>query len=75
MVMLIRTDAKGAMRVGEVIRKSIEAMGLAMGFEPGLVTASVGVVGYDPERPGTDVLEEADKALYRAKAQGGNVVA
>jgi len=74
-VMLIRTDAKGAMRVGEVIRKSIEAMGLAMGFEPGLVTASVGVVGYDPERPGTDVLEEADKALYRAKAQGGNVVA
>jgi len=74
-VMLVRTDAKGAMRVGEAIRKSIEAMGLAMGFEPGLVTASVGVAGYDPERPGSDVLEEADKALYRAKAQGGNRVA
>lgn len=74
-VMLIRTDRKGALRVGEVIRKSIEAMGLAMGFEERMVTASVGVAGYEPGRPGVDVLEEADKALYRAKAAGGNAVA
>jgi diguanylate cyclase (GGDEF)-like protein len=74
-VMLIRTDATGAMRVGEVIRKSIEAAGVALGFEPGVVTASVGVAGYDPGRGGTDVLDDADKALYRAKAKGGNAVA
>ncbi len=74
-VMLIRTNGSGAHRVGEVIRKSIEAMGLALGFEPGVVTASVGVAGYDPAAPGSDVLEEADKALYRAKAAGGNAVA
>ncbi len=74
-VMLIRTSGQGARRVGEVIRKSIEAMGLALGFEPGVVTASVGVAGYDPKAGGGDVLEEADKALYRAKAAGGNTVA
>lgn len=74
-VMLIRTDAAGATRVGEVIRKSIEATGLTLGFEPGMVTASVGVAGYDPERGGNDVLQDADKALYRAKALGGNAVA
>ncbi len=74
-VILVRTDSKGAARVGEVLRKAIEAMGLALGFEPGEVTASIGVAGYDPEKPQPALLEEADKALYRAKAQGGNAVA
>ena len=37
--------------------------------------ASVGAVSYDPRSryPG-DVLETADRALYRAKAAGGNRV-
>jgi len=73
-VILVRTDARGARRVGEVIRKSIEAMGVAMGFEPGVVTVSVGVAGYDPAEPETDVLDVADRALYRAKSAGGNAV-
>ncbi len=74
-VILVRTDGRGARRVGEVIRRAIEAMGVAMGFEPGVVTASVGVAGYDPAEPETDVLDLADKALYRAKSEGGNAVA
>jgi diguanylate cyclase (GGDEF)-like protein len=74
-VMLIRTDAAGGRRVGEAIRKSIEAAGLALGFEEGVVTASVGVASHDPRRSGTDVLEDADRALYHAKASGGNAVA
>jgi diguanylate cyclase (GGDEF)-like protein len=74
-LMLVGTDANGAHRVGEQIRRSIEAMGLAMGFEPGLVTASVGVSGHDPSVADGNVLENADQALYRAKAAGGNTVA
>lgn len=73
---LVRTDIAGARRVGEVIRKTIEALGRAMGYELGVVTVSVGVTGFDPRKPQVpDVLEEADKALYRAKAAGGNAVA
>jgi diguanylate cyclase (GGDEF)-like protein len=73
-ILLVGTDAGGARRAGEQIRKSIEVMGLGLGFEPGVVTASVGVAGHDPTVKGSNVLEEADRALYRAKAAGGNAV-
>jgi len=73
-VLLVGTDAGGARRAGEQVRRSIEAMGLALGFEPGVVTVSVGVAGHDPSVREANVLEEADRALYRAKAAGGNAV-
>lgn len=73
-LILVRTDEVGGRRVGEVVRSSIEAMGVAMGYGPGVVTVSVGVASYDPERPELDVVEAADRALYRAKAAGGNRV-
>jgi diguanylate cyclase (GGDEF)-like protein len=72
-VLLVRTDGSGAMRVGEVIRERVEAVGRALGYAPGTITASIGVAECDPESAnGTDVLERADRALYRAKALGGN---
>lgn len=72
-VVLVRTDTHGAKRVGEVIRERVEWVGRALGYEPGAITASIGVAEYDPHLPETgDVLERADRALYRAKAAGGN---
>lgn len=75
-VVLVRTDSLGATRVAEVIRKRIEGVGRGMGYSQGAITASVGVAEFDPALGnGADVLERADKALYRAKGQGGNCVA
>jgi diguanylate cyclase (GGDEF)-like protein len=67
-VVLVRTGPVGAMKVAEAIRSAIQAR------EHGS-TVSVGVAAHDPQKTlKPDVLEAADKALYRAKAQGGNAV-
>jgi diguanylate cyclase (GGDEF)-like protein len=72
-VLLVRTDVAGALRVAEVIRDRIGAVGRALGYDAGFVTASIGVAECDPRHAtGGDVLERADRALYRAKAAGGN---
>lgn len=74
-LVLVRTDLDGARRVGEVLRQSVEAVGREGGFEEGVITASVGVAAYDPAAGIlADVLEMADKWLYRAKEAGGNRV-
>jgi diguanylate cyclase (GGDEF)-like protein len=75
-VILTRTDLQGGARVAEAIRAGIEGVGRRMGYPPGLVTVSVGLVEFDPQQPETgDLLVAADRALYRAKAAGRNVVA
>jgi diguanylate cyclase (GGDEF)-like protein len=74
-VILVRTNAVGGRRVAEVVRRAIEALGGNLGFAKGEVTVSVGVAGYESAHQEQDVLEAADRALYRAKAGGGNAVA
>jgi diguanylate cyclase (GGDEF)-like protein len=72
-VVLIGTNTEGARRVAEEVRRAVEVAGRESGFPDGLVTMSVGVTGFEPgvgAEP--DVLEAADRALYRAKAAGGN---
>ena len=74
-VILNRTDLAGASRVAEAIRAGIEGMGRRLGYEVGLVTASIGVAEYDARRPPLeDLLIVADRALYQAKSAGRNVV-
>ena len=74
-VVLVGTGPEGVKHVSEVVRESVEAVGRALGYTDGLVAVSVGAVGYDPRAGGPlDVLDAADKALYRAKAGGGNQV-
>lgn len=75
-VILTRTDLGGANRVAEAIRAGIEGVGRRLGYPAGLVTASIGVAGYDVRRPHEgDLLVAADRALYQAKSAGRNVVA
>ena len=74
-VILTRTDQPGATRVAEALRSGVERVGRHLGHEPGLVTVSIGIAEYDPASPGTgDLLDEADRAMYRAKAAGRNMV-
>lgn len=74
-VILTRTDLGGAERVAEALRTGVEKVGQRLGYPEGTVTVSVGIAEYDPDRPSTgDLLVNADRALYRAKAMGRNTV-
>ena len=75
-VILTRTDLQGGMRVAEALRAGIEGIGRRLGYQAGLVTVSIGLAEFDPRQPeSADLLVVADRALYRAKAAGRNVVA
>lgn len=74
-VVLGGTGREGVLHVGELVRASVERVSRSLGLNERAVTASIGAVSYDPvtRRP-DDPLEVADRALYRAKAEGGNRV-
>ena len=75
-VILTRTDLLGGARVAEALRAGIEGIGRRLGYPAGLVTVSIGLAEFDPHQPETaDLLVAADRALYKAKAAGRNVVA
>src|SRR5438067_3080155 len=77
LMVLVHTGVEGARVVADKVRTGVEVMGRDLGYPEGLVTVSIGVAelapGRGPERE--DVLVEADRALYRAKAMGRNQVA
>jgi diguanylate cyclase (GGDEF)-like protein len=74
-VVLVGTDREGVVHVAELVRSSVERVSRSLGYAEQRVTASVGAVSYDPgSGMPEDVLETADRALYRAKAAGGNRV-
>ncbi len=62
--------------MAEALRAGIEGIGRRLGYPAGLVTVSIGVAEFDPQRAAeVDLLVSADRALYRAKAAGRNAVA
>ena len=74
-VILTRTELNGAERVAEALRIGVEKAGRRLGYPPQAVTVSVGIAEFDPSQPSTgDLLVNADRALYRAKAAGRNMV-
>ncbi|MCL5957846.1 MAG: diguanylate cyclase [Chloroflexi bacterium] len=73
-VLLPRTDAEHALLIAERIRTSIEASSRKLGPSVGpLLTVSLGVASF-PKDAGTEneLIDRADKALYKAKALGKN---
>jgi diguanylate cyclase (GGDEF)-like protein len=79
LVLLPGAAAPEAMRAGERLRAQIAASPIALpDGAPREVTISVGVVATDGRCPAAfdldRLLDAADKALYRAKAEGRNAV-
>lgn len=75
-VLLTRTDRAGALRVADAVRERVEQAGERLGFAAGQITVSIGVAEYNPDAPGEGpLLEQADRALYLAKAAGRNAIA
>lgn len=74
-VLLMATDAKGALGVAENIRTNVQGLGIEYdeGVASGVLTISIGVasLGGDDLNE-VDLPEQADKALYAAKKQGRN---
>jgi len=74
-IVLVGTGRDGAVVVGEKVCGAVQEIGARLGYPAGLVTASIGVAEYRPDKEEEDVLVAADRALYRAKAAGRNQVA
>ena len=74
--LLTRTDRAGALRVADAVRTGVEEAGRKLGFLSGQITVSIGVAEFDPAAPSEGaLLEQADRALYMAKAAGRNNIA
>jgi diguanylate cyclase (GGDEF)-like protein len=76
-VVLPETGRQGAIAFAERIRERIAAHGFSIGETDVIhVTASIGVATYPSPRLDSveDLFRAADVALYRAKANGRNLV-
>ena len=74
-ILLPETDRAGAARVAERMRRSLNAVPIAITEERSIHAASsFGVAELVPDQSGDDLLRAADTALYRAKDEGKNRV-
>ncbi|MFN0117228.1 MAG: GGDEF domain-containing protein [Elusimicrobiota bacterium] len=73
-VLLPRAEAEGVYRKAESLRKRIEQEIISSGFTQLKVTVSIGLSHYHSGINHTQLIEAADKALYRAKESGRNRV-
>ncbi len=78
-VVLPNTTAKGAFRVAEKLRAGIQALHIPHLYSgvASVLTISIGVATEQPREPAPtgNLVDTADRALYRAKQRGKNCVA
>jgi diguanylate cyclase (GGDEF)-like protein len=72
MILLPHTALSGALAFAERLRLLLETTGIPMGGEAVRVTTSIGARAFAPGMTSDQMLLDADKALYRAKALGRN---
>jgi len=72
-VLLPETDEERAVRAAERIREAIGTRSIETAAGPMSVTISAGVAAFDPSMEDlNDLIEAADRAMYRAKHAGRN---
>ena len=77
-VLLPNTDRKSASVIAETLRQTVEALAISHGATrvagQAVVTVSAGLATYIPSHGAqpADLISQADRALYRAKAAGRN---
>lgn len=75
LLLLPTSDARGAERVAERVRKKVSETSLTVGQSSFEVTASLGLAQFSGEfENGEELLDAAGAALAQARAQGGNCV-
>ncbi len=75
MVLLLDCDLNKGRKVAEKVRKSVEANSKVPPFDSlGGFTVSMGVAQWDGQQSIAQLVEQADKALYKAKQGGRNQV-
>lgn len=73
-IMLPGAGKKEAVDVAEKIRAAFEARKPKLGNDIVVTTASIGVTEFSGEKTREELIEKADKALYRSKHTGKNRV-
>ena len=74
-ILLPETDREGSLLVAQRLRLSVEEARIRVFNENIRCTVSIGVAGYpDDAQSPNGLIDQADKALYQAKAQGRNRV-
>jgi diguanylate cyclase (GGDEF)-like protein len=76
-ILLPETSAVDALEIAERIRRAVAGISIDLGEKRIAPSVSIGVAASDPVRNSDwgQLLDEADQALYRGKAEGRNRVA
>ncbi|MDZ7761522.1 MAG: diguanylate cyclase [Desulfovermiculus sp.] len=79
LIVLPETDLQGAFSLAERIRQEIEMATILWQEKLVMITASFGLAAFDPRISNKDMkldslIGQADRTLYKAKAQGRNTV-
>ncbi len=73
-ILLPHTDLTGASELAHRIQQRLLEQPFKYEGQQVLVTVSIGVARFFPDQSFTDLITDADKALYRAKQSGRNCV-
>jgi diguanylate cyclase (GGDEF)-like protein len=71
-VVLSKTDKYGAMVIADRLREAVAGLRICAESGPLQVTVSIGVASFAQTDSTEDLLNRADKAMYKIKNEGGN---